>query len=83
MKASKFSAAQNLIGLTKLPVLPLQFVHPCGSVAWLACPLAALHLGLLHPLVKRMRRAPDLGGYRGNGSPPRRMLGFMFVTIRT
>jgi hypothetical protein len=33
------SAAQSLIGLTKLAVPPLQFLHPGGDVTWQTCRL--------------------------------------------
>src|SRR5512143_3568468 len=63
--------AQDLIGLAKLPVLPLKRLELGSQVARQAR-LAAL--GLLHPFVQRLRRAAYLARYRDDRRPPRRML---------
>jgi hypothetical protein len=56
--------AQDLIGLAKLPVLPLEGLEPGCHIARQARFVPAVALGLLHPLIKRLRRAPNLVCYR-------------------
>src|SRR5690606_40499998 len=67
------SFAQYLVGLTKLAVLSFQSLHLLRDIARQSRSLAAVHLGLLHPLIQRVCRAADLGGNRRYCSPSRRI----------
>ena len=69
--------AQDLVGLSKLAVLALQRLQLRRHVGRHAGPLAAVDLGLLHPLVQRLRRAADLGRDRRDRRPARGMLAFV------
>src|SRR5215475_15289340 len=51
--------AQDLIGLAKLPVLPLQRLEPVRNIRWHAGSFAAVDLGLLDPLMQRLRRTAE------------------------
>jgi hypothetical protein len=66
--------AQDLIGLAKLPVLPLKGLELGSHVAGQARSVPAVALGLLHPFVQRLRRAAYLACYRHDRRPSRRML---------
>src|SRR5690606_13294347 len=61
--------AEDLVGLTQLPVLPLQGLQPLRHIRGHAGALAAVDLGLLEPLIEGMGRAADLLGYRYDGRP--------------
>src|SRR5580704_238409 len=56
--------AQDLIGLAKLPVLPLEGLEPGCHIARQARLVPAVALGLLHPLIQRLRHAAYLARYR-------------------
>lgn len=60
---------QGLLGLTQLAVLLLNRLHPPGHVARDARAPVAVDLGLLDPVVQRIRRATDLGGDRRDRLP--------------
>ena len=53
--------AQNLAGLTKLAVLPLQSLHLRGDNARQSGALASIDFRLPDSIIKRMRRAANLG----------------------
>jgi len=55
--------AQDLVGLAKLAVLALQCLQTVGQLGRNAGTLAAVYLGLLHPLQQRVPRAADHGRY--------------------
>ena len=54
--------AQDLIGLLQLSVLALQGLQLLGHLSCDAGAITAIDLGLLDPLVQRLRRATDLRG---------------------
>src|SRR5690606_12431683 len=61
--------AQNLVGLPKLPVLPLKSLHLRRHIRRQTGPLAGIDLGFLHPMPQRVRLTADLAGDRLTGSP--------------
>ena len=71
------SFAQDLIGLAKLAVLPLQGLELGGYVRGQARLAPAVALGLANPLMQRLRSATDLARNRDQRCPTRRM--FMLV----
>src|SRR3954454_4754947 len=66
--------AQDLVGLPKLTVLPFQGLQLLGHLSRNAGPLSAVDLGLLDPVMKRLRCAADLGRNRCHRRPARRVL---------
>ena len=59
-------AAAPILGST---ILPLQRLQPPGNISGNAGPRAAVDLGLVDPLIERLRRAADLRGNRANRRP--------------
>src|SRR6056297_2762862 len=74
MAENGLALAQDLVGLAKLPVLPLQGLHLLGHLAGNACALTAVNLGPLDPVVQPVRRAADLRGNRRDRLPARAVL---------
>jgi hypothetical protein len=66
--------AQDLVGLPKLTVLPLEGLQLLGHLGRNAGPLSAVDLGFPDPVMQRLRRAADLGRNRGYRRPARRVL---------
>lgn len=66
--------AQDLVGLTQFADLVLQRLHLVGHLSRDTAALAAVDLGLLHPLMQRLRNAADLLGNRYHGRPPGRVI---------
>jgi hypothetical protein len=66
--------AQDLVGLPKLTVLPLESLQLLGHLGRNAGPLPAVDLGFPDPVMQRLRRAADLGRNRGHRRPARRVL---------
>ncbi|OLP59767.1 hypothetical protein BJF93_21880 [Xaviernesmea oryzae] len=58
------SLAQNLVGLTKLSILPLKSLHLLGDIARQACSFTAVDPCLLDPFVQRGWRAANHGSDR-------------------
>src|SRR5580698_7810896 len=56
--------AQDLVGLPKLAVLAFQSLQLCRHIRGNTSAHTTVPLGLLHPLMQRLRRAADLGGDR-------------------
>src|SRR5579863_6048036 len=71
------SFAQDLIGLAKLAVLPLQGLELGGYVRGQARLAPAVALGLANPLMQRLRSAADLARNRDQRCPTRRMFMLM------
>ena len=73
--AIKISASltQDLVGLTKLAVVPLQGLELGGHVRVQARLAPAVSLGLLHPFMQRLRSATDLARNEDQRCPTRRM----------
>src|SRR6202044_3501633 len=71
------SFAQDLIGLAKLAVLPLQGLELGGYVRGQARLEPAVALGLANPLMQRLRSADDLARNRAQRCPTRRMFMLM------
>ena len=71
------SLAQDLVGLAKLTVLPLQGLELGGHIRGQAKLAPAVSLGLADPLMQCLRRAADLARNRHQRRPTRRM--FMLV----
>src|ERR1700690_4121773 len=71
------SFAQDLIGLAKLAVLPLQDLELGGYVRGQARLAPAVALGLANPLMQRLRSAADLARNRDQRCPTRRMFMLM------
>src|ERR1700733_535052 len=69
--------AQDLVGLPKLAVLAFQSLQLCRHIRGNTRAHTTVALGLLHPLMQRLRRAADLGGDRRDRSPARGMLAFV------
>lgn len=77
MRKTSFCLTEDLVGLAKLAVLTFQRVEPIGKVGRHTGVLAAIDLGLLHPLQQSVRRTADLLGSRCDGCPARRMISFV------
>src|ERR1700677_206470 len=79
LRLGKISAsfAQDLVGLAKLAVLPLQRLELGGYVRGQARLAPAVALGPANPLMQRLGRAADLARNRDQRRPTRRM--FMLV----
>src|SRR5271156_6596054 len=69
--------AQDLVGLPKLAVLAFQSLQLCRHIRGNTGAHTTVALGLLHPLMQRLRRAADLGGDRRDRRPARGMLAFV------
>src|SRR5271169_4241498 len=69
--------AQDLVGLPKLAVLAFQSLQLCRHIRGNTGAHTTVALGLLHPLMQRLRRAADLGGDRRDRHPARGMLAFV------
>jgi hypothetical protein len=65
---------QRLISLPKLAVLPFEGLQPVGHLGRNAGPLPAVNLGLLDPVMQRLRCTADLARNRGHRRPARPML---------
>ena len=59
--------------MPKLAVLPFERLQLLGRVSRNAGPLPAIDLGLLDPVMQRLRRAADLGRDRRHCRPTRRV----------
>ena len=79
LRLGKISArlAQDLVGLPKLAVLAFQSLQLCRHIRGNTGAHTTVALGLLHPLMQRLRRAADLGGDRRDRRPARGMLAFV------
>jgi hypothetical protein len=69
--------AQDLVGLPKLAGLAFQSLQLCRHIRGNTGAHTTVALGLLHPLMQRLRRAADLGGDRRDRRPARGMLAFV------
>ena len=56
--------AQDLVGLPKLAVLAFESLQLCRHIRGNTGAHTTVALGLLHPLMQRLRGAADLGGDR-------------------
>ena len=68
-----------LVGSAQLLDLTFKFLHSLDLTARNAFAHACINLRALDPFVQRLRHAANLGGYRLNRSPQRRVLASMVL----
>jgi hypothetical protein len=69
--------------MPKLAVLAFQSLQLCRHIRWNTGAHTTVALGLLHPLMQRLRRAADLGGETVDFSDPALPPGFDAEKINT